>query len=172
MPSQPPDPARCDPAAAGVPPVDVEGLRGRVHAALDTFLAAQAATLAAIAPDCVPMADAVADLVRGGKRLRAAFCYWGWRGAGGPDGPQIVRAAAAMELFQAAALIHDDVMDGSDTRRGMPSVHRRFAAVHRAAGWQGDDERFGVAGGGARRRPVPVVERRAAQPGAGWTRSS
>src|ERR671929_227562 len=78
-------------------------------------------------PDLAPMLLAAEDFLAGGKRLRPAFCYWGWRGAGGPDGEGIVRAATALEFFQAAALIHDDVMDDSDTRRGAPSVHRRFA---------------------------------------------
>jgi geranylgeranyl diphosphate synthase type I len=88
----------------------------------------------------------VADLLDGGKRLRPAFCYWGWRGAGGPDVPEIATASASLEFFQAAALIHDDVMDGSDTRRGRPAVHRRFATLHRGSGWTGDGERFGLAG--------------------------
>ena len=38
------------------------------------------------------------------------------------DSDALVRAAASLELLQACALIHDDVMDGSDTRRGMPSM--------------------------------------------------
>lgn len=127
-------------------PLDAENLRLRVHKALDDFLARQADVLEQVSPECAPLAEAIAGLVRGGKWLRPAFCYWGWRGAGGPDSEPIVHAAAAIELFQAAALIHDDVMDDSDTRRGMPSVHRRFATLHAAAGWVGNDERFGLAG--------------------------
>ena len=53
-------------------------------------------------------------------------------------------AAAALELFQASALIHDDVMDDSDTRRGQPAVHRRFAELHRLAGWRSDHGQFGA----------------------------
>jgi len=127
-------------------PLDVDDLRTRVHKVLEEFLDRQVSTLEAVSPDCSPMAEYVADLLRGGKRLRPAFCYWGWRGAGGADCDEVVLAASAMELFQAAALVHDDVMDDSDTRRSMPSVHRRFAALHRAAGWTGDEQRFGVAG--------------------------
>jgi len=129
-----------------VHPVDVEDLRVRVHKALEDFLTAQADVLERVSPDCVPMVEYIADLVRGGKRLRPAFCYWGWRGAGGPDTPAIAQSAASLEFFQAAALIHDDVMDGSDTRRGMPAVHRRFATLHRGSGWTGDGERFGLSG--------------------------
>ncbi|WP_088289360.1 polyprenyl synthetase family protein [Kineosporia sp. A_224] len=127
-------------------PLDAEDLRVRVHKVIDTFLARQSDVLDGVSPECAPMVDAVAELMRGGKRLRPAFCYWGWRGAGGADCEQVVTAAAALEFFQAAALIHDDVMDDSDTRRGMPAVHRRFATLHRGSGWTGDGERFGLAG--------------------------
>ncbi|HST86231.1 MAG TPA: polyprenyl synthetase family protein [Kineosporiaceae bacterium] len=127
-------------------PLDAEDLRSRVDATLADFLAAQARTLTSVSPDCHELVESVISLMRGGKRLRPAFCYWGWRGAGGDNGQPIVAAAAALELFQAAALIHDDLMDGSDTRRGMPAVHRRFAGLHRAGGWQGDSDGFGLAG--------------------------
>jgi geranylgeranyl diphosphate synthase type I len=127
-------------------PLDAEGLRSRVDKAVDDMLARQADVLDAIGDDLAPLMEALADLLRGGKRLRPAFCYWGWRGAGGSDSPEIVDVAASLELFQAAALIHDDVMDGSDTRRGRPSVHRRVAALHRRSHWLGSPEDFGVAG--------------------------
>jgi len=127
-------------------PLDAEDLRVRVHKVIDGFLARQADVLDGVSPECGPLVESVADLMRGGKRLRPAFCYWGWRGAGGPDCEQVVTAAAALEFFQAAALIHDDVMDDSDTRRGMPAAHRRFATLHRGSGWTGDGERFGLAG--------------------------
>jgi geranylgeranyl diphosphate synthase, type I len=127
-------------------PLDAEGLRSRVDKAVEDLLARQADVLDAIGDDLAPLMEALADLLRGGKRLRPAFCYWGWRGAGGPDEPEIVSVAASLELFQAAALIHDDVMDGSDTRRGRPSVHRRVAALHRGSHWLGSPESFGVAG--------------------------
>ncbi|MFD0823354.1 polyprenyl synthetase family protein, partial [Micromonospora zhanjiangensis] len=82
-------------------------------------------------------------VLTGGKRLRPLFCYWGWRGAGGPDGTPIVVAAAALELFHAFALIHDDIMDGSDLRRGHPSVHRVFADLHARSSWRGDPAAYG-----------------------------
>ncbi len=131
-------------------PLDAEDLRSRVQKVLDEVLSGQAAVLEGVSTDLLPLAEAATDLLRGGKRLRPAFCYWGWRAAGGTGegslGEAAVRAATALEIFQAAALLHDDVMDGSDTRRGMPSVHRRFAELHRASGWSGSPERFGQAG--------------------------
>ncbi len=126
--------------------VDAGGLRDRVDKMLGDVLARQAAVLDEVGDDLSPLMEALTDLLRGGKRLRPAFCYWGWRGAGGADSDAIVTVAAALELFQAAALIHDDVMDGSDTRRGRPAVHRRVAALHRSRAWLGDSEAFGVAG--------------------------
>jgi geranylgeranyl diphosphate synthase, type I len=123
---------------------DLPGLRDQVGRALDDFLARQRARLGDIGPDMLPWLDTIAGLLAGGKRLRPAFCYWGWRAAGGQDGPQIHAAAAALELLHASALVHDDVMDGSDTRRGGPSVHRRFAARHAEQGWHGPAEEFGA----------------------------
>ncbi len=121
-------------------------LGARVQAAVDAEMAAQAGVLAQLGDDMAPLVDAVATLLRGGKRLRAAFLYWGYRACGGQDSPALVRTATAMEFFQAAALLHDDVMDDSDTRRGMPSAHRRLGGLHTSHGWLGSSDRFGVAG--------------------------
>ena len=124
--------------------LDRDDLRQRVQKALGEFVGGQLPVLDGISVELSPLTDALTDLIAGGKRLRPAFCYWGYRGAGGRDGDGIVAAAAALELFQACALIHDDVMDGSDTRRGQPAVHRRFASLHRSQGWLGDPEAFGT----------------------------
>ncbi len=124
--------------------VDRADLRQRVQKELSAFLARQAPVLDGVSEELGVLTDALADLVSGGKRLRPAFCYWGYRGAGGEDSDAVVTAATALELFQACALIHDDVMDGSDTRRGMPAAHRRFASLHRSEGWHGDPEAFGT----------------------------
>ena len=94
------------------------GIRDRVGLALEDFLGRQRAALGGIGADLLPWLDAITGLLAGGKRLRPAFCYWGWRAAGGQDCPQIYAAAAALELLHASALVHDDVMDASDTRRG------------------------------------------------------
>lgn len=126
-------------------PLEAEGLRARVHDALDVFLTGRAELLHEVSPGCDELVDAVRALLAGGKRLRPAFCYWAWRGAGGENDARIAWAAASLELFQAAALIHDDLMDGSDTRRGTPSLHRRFEQRHHDQGADGDPERFGLA---------------------------
>jgi geranylgeranyl diphosphate synthase type I len=129
------------------PFLDRAELRERVRRALDEFLRRRRARLSEIELEALtPVADAVEALVLGGgKRLRPAFAYWGYRGAGGRDCDEIVAAVSALELVQASALIHDDVMDGSETRRGEPAVHRRFAALHTGAGWRGDPGAFGTA---------------------------
>lgn len=127
-------------------PLDEADLRTRVQVCIDEELRRQADVLHELGPDVTDLLDRVGALLAGGKRLRAAFLYWGHRAAGRPDSDALVRLATAMEFFQAAALIHDDVMDDSDTRRGMPAAHRALAAVHTERGWGGDDERFGVAG--------------------------
>jgi geranylgeranyl diphosphate synthase type I len=137
-----PTPSR--PSLPSGSPLDRCDLRQRVQKALDAFLARQQPTLDGVSVELSPLTDAVTVLLAGGKRLRPAFCYWGFRGAGGADSEEVVAAASALELFQACAIIHDDVMDGSDTRRGEPAAHRRFAGLHRAEGWQGDPESFGT----------------------------
>jgi geranylgeranyl diphosphate synthase, type I len=124
--------------------LDRAGLRPRVDKALAGFLAGQRTRLLAIDPALGDVADALeAFVLGGGKRLRPAFAYWGYRGAGGIDSEAVVAAVSALELVQAGALIHDDLMDRSDTRRGEPAVHRRFAARHTAAGWRGGAAAFG-----------------------------
>lgn len=133
---------RADP----VPPVDRAHLRQRVNQALADFLAGRRSWLTTVDDGLRPIAEALESFVLGGgKRLRPAFGYWGFRGAGGTDTDQVVAALAALEFVQASALIHDDLMDRSDTRRGEPAIHRRFAAQHRAAGWAGGADAFGDA---------------------------
>ena len=125
---------------------DHEAFIAAVAGQLHDFLAQKRELMAGISPATLVLVDSIKTLVTGGKRMRALLCYWGWRGAGGaPDAPAIVQAGAALELFQAAALIHDDIIDRSDTRRGGPSVHRQFSTLHSDSGWALDKERFGHA---------------------------
>ena len=80
----------------------------------------------------------------GGKRLRPVFAWAGFVGARGTENEDaVLRAVSALELIQACALIHDDIIDSSDTRRGSPTVHRVIEAQHRRNGWSGDAEHFG-----------------------------
>jgi geranylgeranyl diphosphate synthase type I len=131
------------PAAARSP---ASPLHGGVDAALHAFIGARRRELREVGEDALALLSALEALLAGGKRLRPAFCYWGWRGAGGADIPEIITAAAALELLQAGALVHDDVVDGSDTRRGQPAAHRRFERLHAEAGWRGSAAAFGTAG--------------------------
>jgi geranylgeranyl diphosphate synthase type I len=81
----------------------------------------------------------------GGKRLRPAFAYWGWRAVSNEDADeQALLLFAALELLHASALVHDDVIDSSATRRGRPTTHIRFAALHRERGWRGPADQFGI----------------------------
>jgi geranylgeranyl diphosphate synthase type I len=119
--------------------------RTRVDDALAEFVERQRDLLAALGPDLDELADAAISFVEGGKRLRPQFCFAGWLVAGGsPDEPGIVPAAASLEWLQGSALVHDDLMDGSDTRRGRPSVHRAFESLHREEAREGDPTGFGA----------------------------
>ncbi|NJC22074.1 geranylgeranyl diphosphate synthase type I [Arthrobacter pigmenti] len=126
--------------------VEQDRFRQNLATASREFFSTQRTVLGSIAQDSIGLVDAIEDLTTGGKKLRPLLCYWGWRGAGGADDDAgIITAGMALELFQAAALIHDDIIDRSDFRRGAPSVHRRFEARHIDGGWRLDPERFGAA---------------------------
>jgi geranylgeranyl diphosphate synthase, type I len=124
--------------------LDVSALRERVDKHLAGFLSARLAQAPGL--DRVLLEPVVDLLQRDGKRLRPAFCFWGWRGAGGADRDEVVSAATSLELLHGCALIHDDVMDGSALRRGSRAVHSELAAQHEARGWRGAGDHFGVAG--------------------------
>jgi geranylgeranyl diphosphate synthase type I len=120
----------------------------RVEDELAGFLDSCAARLDAVGPELAVVADAGRELVLdGGKRLRPLFAYWGWRAVAPAerDDAAVLRAAASLELLHACALVHDDVMDASATRRGRPAVHVAFAEMHRREGWTGDAGAFGRA---------------------------
>ncbi|WP_369230773.1 polyprenyl synthetase family protein [Streptomyces sp. R21] len=95
----------------------------RVDEVLRRFIMQEADQLAAIDPLLGPVAEQLEAAVADGKRLRAAFCYWGWRAVGQPDSDALVRAAASMELVHAAAIVHDDLIDDSPLRHGRPTAH-------------------------------------------------
>ncbi|MFD3519968.1 polyprenyl synthetase family protein [Streptomyces sp. NPDC058653] len=110
---------------------DLDRARADIDRILDGFLTGKAR---AAARQRLPgeVTVLLADfLAAGGKRIRPLLCLTGWRAAGGRGLPlPVTRAAASLEMFHAFCLIHDDVMDRSDTRRGHPTVHRALAARH------------------------------------------
>ena len=126
---------------------DPAAFRDRVQLVLDDFLDVQADRLTPLGDDAARLVAEARTAVTGGKRFRAAFCYWGFRAIRPDvgDDTALVRACAALELLHASALVHDDFMDASDTRRGRPATHRAFEAEHRQAGWTGDPEQYGAA---------------------------
>ena len=106
---------------------------------LRDYLRARRRDCAYIGTDYGDLTAALEEFVlRGGKRLRPAFAYWGWRAVANRDAdPGVLRMFAALELLHACALVHDDVIDDSATRRGLPTVHRHFAEQHRKRRQQG-----------------------------------
>jgi geranylgeranyl diphosphate synthase type I len=111
---------------------------------VDALLAGEERRWAEVDAQLADPMRSLRDLLRsGGKRLRPAFCHWAYVGAGGDDLALATDVGAALELLHAFALVHDDVMDGSDRRRGVPTAHRAFGDRHRAEGWRGESRRFG-----------------------------
>jgi geranylgeranyl diphosphate synthase, type I len=134
VPSAPGPERRCVAILGGMSPAtgpsttDPSELRDRIDDVLRTFLKARRQELEWIdASATPPIVEVIKLFEAGGKRIRPAFCYWGYRAAGGVDGEPIVRAAAALELLHTMALIHDDVIDAAASRRGRATVHRRQA---------------------------------------------
>lgn len=123
-------------------------LRAAVGDALAAFLDSRGRALGTLGPEVDDLVRLAAVFTDGGKRLRPAFCCWGYLAAtGGSRVPDwVVRAAASLDLLHVSALVHDDVMDGSRTRRGLPAAHVQLAARHAAAGGRGGSEEFGRAG--------------------------
>ncbi|WP_460773401.1 polyprenyl synthetase family protein [Microbacterium sp. GXF7504] len=126
-------------------PDAIEAVSQRV----DTFFASERAATADWGPEAAGFLAAARDGLQGGKRLRARFCLTGWEAVAETRGrtdavpDAVVAAAASLEVFHAAALVHDDIIDNSDTRRGRPAAHRALEASHAASGWAGDGAAFG-----------------------------
>jgi geranylgeranyl diphosphate synthase type I len=121
-----------------------------VESELATFFASRRETVASVGADFVAAVEELEQFVlRGGKRIRPTFAWTGWIGAGGdPFGRHagaVLRVCSALELVQACALVHDDIIDSSDTRRGHPTVHVTFAQQHRRDGWSGVSADHGAA---------------------------
>jgi geranylgeranyl diphosphate synthase type I len=126
-------------------PTSVAGIARRVDERIARLLEWELERWTAADAELFEPLAALCDLVAaGGKRLRPAFCQWAFVGAGGdPDDPRAVDAGAALELLHTFALIHDDIMDGSSTRRGNATVHVTFEERHALYGWRGEGRRFG-----------------------------
>ncbi|WP_425280758.1 polyprenyl synthetase family protein [Leucobacter coleopterorum] len=129
-------------------------LAGLIQERISDTLAGHRRDLKPLGHDTEPLLDEALGFLSGGKRFRAQFATLGYRavkpldltGEVTSEFGAILDAACALELFHAAALIHDDLIDRSDTRRGRPSTHRLFSAMHQQHGWRGASEHFGLAG--------------------------
>jgi geranylgeranyl diphosphate synthase, type I len=133
-------------AALSVEAAATVELTGAITEQLRQYLHDRRTQTAHIGEDYALLVAALEDFVlNGGKRLRPAFAYWGWRAVatGQPD-PNALLLFSALELLHTSALVHDDVIDDSSTRRGRPTAHIRFAALHRDRDWRGSADRFGI----------------------------
>lgn len=120
-------------------------VRGDVDVAVAQFLQTAAVDLITIDAALSPIATELVEFAAKGKRIRPLFGFCGWLAAGSPgEASVVIRSVAALELVQVAALIHDDIIDESESRRSRPTTHIGFAQHHRRAGWSGDEAKFGI----------------------------
>ena len=125
---------------------ELSELRSQIDGVLADFTKARSSALVDIGSELQPVAAAMTEFITdGGKRFRPIFAYLGYLGTGAAARPEILKACTALELVHVCALIHDDVMDGSDTRRNKPAIHRLFQSLHSDSSYQGNSERFGLA---------------------------
>ena len=121
-------------------------VREAIQEELSSYLTLQREYLSSIGSELIPVCDALESfLLDGGKRLRPLFAYAGFLAAGKNPTKADIRAFTSLELLQACALIHDDLMDKSDTRRGKPAIHRHFENLHQSQAMHGLSEQFGEA---------------------------
>jgi geranylgeranyl diphosphate synthase type I len=126
---------------------DGSDFRADIEATLEEFVGAHARWLDRLGPDAQRLVEHARVSVSGGKRFRAAFCWWGHHAVAEPapaDRASLLRACSALELLHASALVHDDYMDASDVRRGHPATHRAFEQLHRQQGWSASPEQYGA----------------------------
>ncbi|HZA00208.1 MAG TPA: polyprenyl synthetase family protein [Acidimicrobiales bacterium] len=120
-------------------------IAAQVESTLRAFLGGQRAEVEARENTVGPAFDELQRVIdAGGKRLRPVFCCLGHLAGGGRLEEPILMAAAALELLHTFAVVHDDVMDRSRTRRGQPTTWTHLAEGHRRAGLRGDAERYGI----------------------------
>lgn len=124
----------------------IDEIRAGVDRHLSDFVTERSTSLQEIDAHLIPVAEAMREYVlSGGKRFRPIFAYLGYLGAGGQPNESVLRACSALELVHVCALIHDDLMDGSDSRRSLPSIHKRFASLHATNRYYGSEVQFGAA---------------------------
>lgn len=122
----------------------LDGFRAATEGALRRRLERKRLEAWEIAAETAPLFDDVAALVlSGGKRLRPALVHHAFLACGGRNPAEAEPLALATELLHTYLLIHDDIMDHADTRRGLPTVHAAFSARHRQAGFRGDGADYG-----------------------------
>ena len=130
-------------------------LNDLVQSRIGDFITSRESILSQVGSGLDPFAAFSREFLSGGKRFRARFCYWGWQSVSeAPEHPavegraalsDVISVASALEIFHAAALVHDDIIDNSDTRRGAPSAHRRFEQLHTEGTWAGNGDDYGRA---------------------------
>lgn len=142
----PPSPVAGPARQAGVFAAALDVFRARLDRELGTWIETRTRLLMEASEESADLGHEVGRLVAGGgKRLRPALLDLAYRACGGRSQAAALRLAMAVELFHTYLLVHDDIMDHADLRRGRATTHAAFAEAHRAHGRRGDAAEFGRA---------------------------
>ena len=126
----------------------LKNFKGDVEKEIEKYFELKRKEASEISPHCKEMVDFVADMtLRGGKRVRAAILYYSYMAHGGKDKKAIMKVAVAMELMQTYLLIHDDIMDNDNLRRGGITVHKAYQSIGEERYPESNTRHFGVSAG-------------------------
>jgi geranylgeranyl diphosphate synthase type I len=129
-----------------VPGITISQIQEQIDKVLAEFIASKKAKLENLDDDLKLVSEFLSDFIlSGGKRFRPVFASLGYIGAGGTLNIPVTKAFASLELVHVCALIHDDLMDGSDMRRNHPAIHKQFESYHLNSNFNGSANQFGAA---------------------------
>ena len=121
----------------------LDGFRQNLAAELDRWLRSQTVDGEA-ADGLTDLDESLREFIfRGGKRLRPALVHHAYSACGGDDDRVVLPLAMAVELLHTYLLVHDDIMDRAETRRGAPAAHVGFRSLHEARQWRGSAQHYG-----------------------------
>ena len=123
---------------------ELEEIRAKINKQLEILFKKKIAEAEKVDSFAVEMVKALEDFtMRGGKRIRAAMIYYGYTAFSDENLDEVIKACICIELIQSFFLIHDDIIDKDELRRGGPTLHKMFEEYHKKNFLKKSPEHFG-----------------------------